>query len=241
MKEQKDWESFYNKHTNFQIEDFHFQIASIIRNETKCDDIIDIGCGNGEYSIVFSKIFDSVTSLDISELLVNKFRDTINGEITNIKFVCDDYLNYKFKHDVSFLSFCPVIQTKEDLFYLINHTNKYIYILTVDEGSYDFHRFELLKLFPPRKKQGFIKPLKWYDETLKEMNLIFSLERFNKQWEERIDKETAIDYFISYFSSLGYKREEIENTITEYINTHLIEGQLIEKHVINKVLIRIKL
>ena len=61
MKDQKDWESFYNRFSNIHVEEKHFLMAKFIKDMvTTASDIIDIGCGNGEYSIAFSSYFERV-------------------------------------------------------------------------------------------------------------------------------------------------------------------------------------
>lgn len=242
MKEQKDWESFYSSFSSIKLKEKHFSMASFIKSICEdAKDIIDIGCGSGEYSIAFSHEFEKVIALDISDSLINKLIEEAKDKIDNIEFIASDYQNYYEKHDISFLSFSPVIQNIDDLKRVIKQTNKSVFILTVDEGSYDYHRFELIKLLPPRKMGGFIKNAKWIEESLGSLNIDYQSKSFTESSEEKMDREYAIEYFVSYFMAIGYKKEEVEGTITKYIDDNLDDNNLIEKHKLNTKLIFFKI
>ena len=242
MLEQKQWEKFYKKFTKLEITSEHIAIVDIIKDITNPSyDIIDIGCGRGEYSFLFSKIYPKVYALDIASSLIEDINKEIKEKkIDNIHTINMDYEKYNLKHDISFLSFSPCIQSIEDIKKVISLTNKYVFILTVDKGSKDRHRYELIKKYPPKHMGGFIKDASIIKGYLEELNILYKEERFHNKSIEYMDKEEAINYFITYFTSLGYKKEEIEEGIKEYITNNVIDNKLKETHMMNKSLIYFK-
>ena len=87
---------------------------------------------------------------------------------------------------------------------------------------------------------GFIKNSKWVENSLQCLNIDYRTESFSEESEERIVREKAIDYFLTYFQAIGYRKDEVEKTIIDYINNHVSDGYLIEKHKINTKLIYFK-
>ena len=241
MLDPKKWSKFYSCFSSFSITPLHQQIATLIKEKAiYSKDIIDIGCGNGEYSICFSYLFDEVISLDISESVINSFSAKLDSTTSNIKPIAMDYQNYINCHDISFLSFSPAIKNESDLKKIIKLTKDYLFILTVDKGSIDFHRYELLKYFPP-KKSGFIKNADWYRDILQSLNLVYEETAFPSSTVEKMEKDYAIDYFITYFEALGYPKEETNDKIKEYIENNVKNNYLYEQHILNRILFTIKI
>ncbi|MDC0350842.1 class I SAM-dependent methyltransferase [Candidatus Pelagibacter sp.] len=114
---------------------------NITVNETKKDtinSILDIGCGPGHFVVKFLEQGKKVTALDIapSMIEITKKRVQSMGKEDEVKFILEDYLEYKptEKFDavcvMGFFDYVedPVIVLKK----LINDVNKEIYISIPD-------------------------------------------------------------------------------------------------------------
>lgn len=240
MEEQKNWEDFFMKYNDFHITEEHEKIARMIHERLpEAKDILDIGCGSGEYAVCFSKFFSHVIALDISNKVIANLEDKIE-KTANMTMIAMDYADYETPHDISFLSFCPAIQYLDDLKKVMRLSKKGVFLLTVDTGSMDFHRAALLSLYPPKEKSGFIKPADWFRSSFKALDIHYEEFLFHREWEESMEKIRAISYFMTYFQSFGYKGENIKKRITAYVNENSVDGLLTEHHILNKVLFYVK-
>ena len=112
MKEtwRKDYDNFYDNHKKenkfvYDISWCRKFIDEYIEKPNESKSLLDVGCGDGVWSIVLSEYFN-VTGIDNSKVGIENAIHFSKEHGKNIKFICDDIETIKDKYDVVFCR-CP--------------------------------------------------------------------------------------------------------------------------------------
>lgn len=106
----KDYNEFYKDHADQNKFVYKFDwckswIKQYIDIPEKKINLLDVGCGDGVWSIVLSDYYN-VTAIDNSEQGIINAKNWANKYNKNINFICGDIKDIKEKYDVVFCR-CP--------------------------------------------------------------------------------------------------------------------------------------
>jgi len=86
-----EWEPIYGIHeaSFFEMEE---DILLPIIEDVKGKTIMDVGCGNGRYSLIFAKAGANVTGVDLTPEMIASAQQKASTDGLEIDFICDDIL-----------------------------------------------------------------------------------------------------------------------------------------------------
>lgn len=91
-RDRKYWNTYYKKGLAPKGPSCFAKVIG--RYLEKDKQILELGCGNGRDSLFFSKLGLRVTSIDASDVVIDKLQKYIrDANIKNIWFLCDDFVN----------------------------------------------------------------------------------------------------------------------------------------------------
>jgi ubiquinone/menaquinone biosynthesis C-methylase UbiE len=80
-----------------------YLLSKMIRGSS----VLEVGCGNGEFSIACAKKGMNAVGLDVSQKMIeNAVTRSTNLNIKDIKFINQDFLKFKTKAKFDYLVFC---------------------------------------------------------------------------------------------------------------------------------------
>lgn len=106
----KDYNEFYKNHADknkfvYKIDWCKSFISQYVDKPSKKTSLIDVGCGDGVWSMVLSDYYN-VTAIDNSIQGINNAKKAAIKYKKNINFICNDIQNIDDKYDVVFCR-CP--------------------------------------------------------------------------------------------------------------------------------------
>ena len=100
MNNKHFFDSFYNKPGLYYGNGIRPEFETFIKTLNSQEYFaLDLGCGEGRYSLYLSNLVKSVTSVDSSLVGINKLRTLVNKKKQNIIAICDDVNASKFPID----------------------------------------------------------------------------------------------------------------------------------------------
>ena len=96
----KYWQKMYSKKLEdipWEIEKHPEELDFILKNKFfKGQQVLDIACGSGNYSIYLAKLGFDVTGIDISENAIVIAKEKAKVAKAKINFICGDFLEHSF-------------------------------------------------------------------------------------------------------------------------------------------------
>jgi len=145
------WEEKINRPKREEDPDYASQFLQKIKLNSQ-DKILDIGCGAGNLTIPIARQVKKVTSLDVSQKMINLVKEKASKEnLFNVDYLHKDWEKVVIskdvdKHDIVIASRClGMFSLKKELIKLNNASRGYVYLSrTVEEK--DFFSAEVYKL-----------------------------------------------------------------------------------------------
>lgn len=243
FEEEKFWnqraEEFNRKDIQEKESRDFFSILDFIEvgQDVRFENVLDIGCGTGFYSIHFSEISDYVVATDISENMLNYAENNSKAKCrNNIVFVKRPWselelgeFQWKEKFDLVFASMTPAIDSYEDLIKMIN-CGKKLYFLSGFVERKDRLRDELSKIILGSHSNN-PDGSKIYNA----FNILWNIGYYPKisykdsSWEICIPVHKFSEEFLNYFERKKILTEEEKATIKNYIESKSVNGMVEEK------------
>ncbi len=205
--------------------------------DKKFENVLDIGCGTGFYSIQFSEISEQVTAMDISQnMLAYAEKNSKAKHRNNIGFIKKSWselqledLKWKEKFDLVFASMSPAINSYENLIKMINCGRKSYFLSGFIEKRYSL-KDEISKIIlnshndnPHGSKIYSVFNILW------SMGYYPKISYKDSNWE----KCKAVDKFyeeaLIYFGRIKNLTEEDKVFIKNYIENKAVDGMVEEK------------
>jgi SAM-dependent methyltransferase len=193
---------------------------------TQEDDVLDVGCGPGPYTLLFAQAARSVTALDVSQGMLDELirRASVDG-IHNIRTVCSNWESYRGrkKYDLAFSSFCPGVDNPRAMFKMERMSRRSCcYVTGGSTGQPEYMR-ELWELLTgerpmPEKEDKF-----YAFNTLYEAVRMPSAHAFRYRSPRVKPREEIVRNALLYFEMLMPLDEEQKKIIREYLSSHLPE------------------
>jgi SAM-dependent methyltransferase len=118
--------------------------------------VLDLGCGTGSHTVVFSKCGYSVTGIDISPAMIKKAREKAEKEGINTEFLAQDMrrlnLKTKFQCAVCMFGAFGYLLTDEDLAIFLSGLYKHL-----DEGGIFVYEYWNIGGLKPSPYQSWMK------------------------------------------------------------------------------------
>lgn len=205
--------------------------------------LIDIGCGSGNYSLLFAKEAKEVFCLDSSKNMIDILADeVVLREIKNVSWIKSSFSDFdisqlKKSFDISFASMTPAVKSEEDLLKMeALAVEACIFIGWAGRRENKIVN-EILSLhgIKPYSPKGFIE----VSEILKKRGIKFKSKIFETSWnwsgsiEEaiellsakiKIDGKQPDDRLIKSILDVRFPSRKVEMT------TFATQGMLIWKH-----------
>jgi len=241
--EEKFWNERAEEFNRKDIEERESKEASSILEfievgqDKKFENVLDIGCGTGFYSIQFSEISDHVTATDISENMIDYAEKNSKAkDRRNISFVKKPWseldleeFQWKEKFDLVFASMTPAIDSYEDLMKMIN-CGRSLYFLSGFVERKDSLKDELSKIILDSNNNNLHG-----NKIYSAFNILWNMGYYPKisykdsNWERCKSVDKFYEEFLNYFGRKKFLTEEDKSTIKDYIENRAIDGMVKEK------------
>jgi len=207
----------YISKTRFKYETI--KLKSILKeNSTNTRRALDIGCGNGRYTKQFSKIFDEVIGIDLSQQRVDK--NNQNNKYKNIKYLDENFITMKKdslgKFDFVFVGDIFMYTSDKDVKKVFKHLLK---LLTKD-GILIIRESTMIHSDSYWKSKAYVA---YYRNVDFYKNGVFK-NTFNKSYR---NYGYSLYYLDKYFSIFNDKRKSIakntlliENIVKDYVDKY---------------------
>ena len=214
----KNKKDLFGAHTDKHIVKLENDFIISVLKKKKKSTLLDIGCGNGQRTMIFSKyIKDKALGIDYSENMINEAKKFLNKQITTtrkkISFQTQDI--HSFNHDKKFdvIISCrslinqPNITSQIKVFQKVHNLLKKGGSFLIAEESQE----GISKLNNMRKKAG-LKPVsvRWHNLPLKESQIFHKIKN---QYKLKKLQRLGVYYFISrvIHPALVYPKEPNPN------------------------------
>lgn len=159
--------------------------------------VLDIGCGTGTVAIPLAQRGAHVTGIDISELMLNKFRtDARRAQVDDRVSMCNT--NWKEtvepkSYDIVIASMTPAVSSDDDIDRMLQSAS--IYGIYVGWGAYRINRMSE-ELF---EEHGCSYPMmcgntRRFGDAITRRGIEHKLHFFTTEWEERMAIDDARCY-----------------------------------------------
>lgn len=213
------------------IKSFNETISRLKKLGVCFDDkkILDIGCGPGNYSILFADVAAEVFGLDFSSDMIYYFSEQVkNSNIKNIFFEqalfeqWDCYGKHKY-FDIAFASMTPAIKTEEDVMKMESLTKgDCVFIGWAGKRKNDIaDKVLLLHEISPYMPKGFYN----VKDILIKRKIKFKEEIFESSWNWRGDIEEAYRELSSRVRLEGKRPNK--NLIVSFLKKEFPSGKVL--------------
>ncbi|WP_102400715.1 class I SAM-dependent methyltransferase [Haloimpatiens massiliensis] len=195
----------------------------------KENNILDIGCGPGKYSMEFAKIAESVMGVDISPKMIEYAEKNVKSQgLNNVSFKLIPWQNLNIeelgwnkKFDLSFASMSPAINSKETLLKMIETSKNYCFISGFVHRNNNIYDELSKKLFGQEQKNKKKVGNSIYCAFNILWNLGFHPEITYKDvvWRKECTVEKATESYILQFSKQGSDDKHLKEKIKDYLET----------------------
>ena len=194
-------QSAYNNWSESYDEDLNLTRdldAHIVRNEfgnSKFDSILEVGCGTGKNTILFSEIADKVYAIDFSDGMISKAKEKVN--LKNVVFTqADITLKWPIENNSIELVTCNLIlEHIENLDFIFSEANRCL----KKQGKFFINELHPFRQYDGKKAtfmndgkateiDAFIHHISDFINAA--INNRFKLLKFNELWHE-LDKNKS--------------------------------------------------
>lgn len=200
--------------------------------------VIDVGCGSGVYSFIFSKYAGEVLAVDFSKKMLEvlekerKSKKVGNIKTLNVDFKKLDLRRYRKKFDIAFVSMSPAVRSINDIKRFISLSNKWCIFIgwvwrknNLIDGVY--RKFNVRKFLP----QGYYNTIKF----LKGNNIDYRVKYLNVSWQEVLSWQKAVREIEERLKLVGVEPNRLK--INSYIRGKYKNGKIISKTKARKAVI----
>ncbi|MGL4608020.1 MAG: class I SAM-dependent methyltransferase [Eubacteriaceae bacterium] len=194
--------------------------------------VLDIGAGDGKYSLLFSKKVAEVVALDMSKEMLERLEKEIKKEkIPNLKTCLEMFEKYqsKEKFDLVFASLCPGICDPESIDKMEALSKKYCVLITVAKNSRTQFTRDLGKKITDSPLTGhapeIIYPFNYLYAKGKQPNL----KHFPVAVHPKATVEDGVKTLQAYFEIFGFSKEKTETIIRDYLEDIAVDGIFMEE------------
>lgn len=204
--------------------------------DSKLENVLDIGCGTGFYSIQFSQMAEYVTATDISKNMLD-YAESNSKEKNrnNIAFVKRPWselnveeFRWKEKFDLVFASMTPAIDSYKDLIKMID-CGRNLYFLSGFVERKDSLKDELSQMIlgPHNNPHG--------NKIYSAFNILWNMGYYPKisykdsNWRRAKSVHKFYEEFLNYFGRSKILTEKDESIIKSYIENKAVNGIVEEK------------
>lgn len=208
-----------------------------VGQEAKFENVLDLGCGTGFYSIKFSELADYVVGTDISEKMLDYGeRNAKAKNRNNITFIKKPWselnleeFQWKEKFDLVFASMTPAVDSYEDLIKMIN-CGKGLYFLSGFVERKDSLKDELYKMILPSYNTNH-HGKKIYNafNILWDMGYYPKISYKDSNWERYSPVDKFYKEFIIDFERKKLLTEEDKVVVRNYLESKAVNGVVQEK------------
>ena len=240
------WNRFAQTYGVYSVEQQKKKIAEIIdllereqmlKNDT---DLLDVGCGPGNYSLPFAGKVRSVTALDgageMCRLLKQKAKEAKLNNINVLNQMWEDVdlekVGLLHKFDLVFASMTPAICNYETLIKLIQASRKYCCLIWWAGWTYyqDLLMQGLWERFFQEKEnyRGF--DIIYHYNLLYSMGYCPSMQYKDSEWIEEETLEQAVERLSRFFWLYMDINPEVRDTIAGYVRERSTDGIFRQKN-----------
>lgn len=205
---------------------------------SKENNVLDIGCGPGKYSMEFAKIAESVMGVDISPKMLEYAEKNIKSQgLNNVSFkllpwqnLNIEELGWNKKFDLSFASMSPAINSKDALLKMIETSKNYCFISGFVHRNNNIYDELSKKLFGQEQKNKKKVGNSIYCAFNILWNLGFHPEITYKDvvWEKDLTIEKATEFYTLEFSKVVSDDKHLKEKIKDYLETISKNGNIKE-------------
>lgn len=94
-----NYDEWYKSKLGIFVDQVETDLAFSIFKPTSGMNVLDVGCGTGNFSIKLAKLGCKVIGIDISEEMINKAKEKIENTKLDIEFYVMDAYNIKFSNE----------------------------------------------------------------------------------------------------------------------------------------------
>lgn len=202
-------------------------------------DALDIGSGNGVFTLPFAKYYRSVTSLDISAPMQNEIRNkAAQSGLTNINYVTADWrnldlkeMNMRERYDLVLCSINPRGVCNYDTLNKMNQASRQGCCLIAFTGrSASNHGADIQQIILGRCLQttggnNIIFPFNVVYHMGGEPDMAYA----PMNWERRQKPADAIDDICFNYWRFAEITDEIRNRVAEYVYANLEDGEYVDR------------
>jgi len=202
--------------------------------------VLDIGAGIGTYALPFAKHCREVTALEpVGTCLEVLKRRAGQQEWKNIRTVHGFWEDFSpgRTFDVTFASMCPAICSTQQLRRMEAMTERTCCLVSVQRGSYDFHRKAMMAALNVKPRGGMTT------EAIHYINALYLMGRQpNVKFRETrevtpIPWETARKQYPIYFGIFGISPAVSVPFLEAYFAKNAVDGVLQEESCLRQALI----
>jgi 16S rRNA G527 N7-methylase RsmG len=195
----------------------------------KSDTVLDIGAGNGRYTLELAQLCSAVTAIDMngtSLSVIRKYAKEIG--LSNITTLAKSWEEYDTdeKYDFILSSMCPAICNIDEILKMENMCKRTCCLVAVGRGSYEKVRQDIMKLLPIKKISGMTTEALQYYNILYLMGRQVNVKTCSQHFEYAQTLEGLLNQYPIYFKIFGVDESTSKSVITQYFNTHSENGVL---------------
>lgn len=208
-----------------------------VEQDKRFENVLDIGCGTGFYSIQLSEISDHVTAMDISQNMLAYAEE--NSKVkhrSNISFVKNTWseldledLKWREKFDLVFASMSPAIDSYEDLIKMIN-CGRNSYFLSGFVEKKDSLKDDLSKIIlSSHNKNPHGSKIYSAFNILWNMGYYPKISYKDSSWGKFKSVDEFYEEFLIYFGRTKMLTKDDKVAIKSYIENKAVDGMVEEK------------
>jgi SAM-dependent methyltransferase len=188
------------------------------------DDVLDIGCGPGPYSLLFARVAASVAALDVSQGMLDRLScAAVDKGIGNIRPVCSNWESYRGrkKYDLVFSSFCPGVDGPEALIKMERHSRRSCCYVTGGGPGQPEYMYGLWEALTGERPQLPAGSHFFAFNMLYEMGRMPSVRAFSHRSQRVPSKEENVRNALGYFGMLLDLDEREKQTVVEFVSAYV--------------------
>lgn len=193
---------------------------------TPGDDVLEIGCGPGVYTLPMAKTARSVTALDVSHGMLDRLAgEAAKRGIDNIRTVCSDWESYRGrkKYDLVFSAFCPGVDSPQTLLRMERQCRRHCCYATGGSLGQPAFMHQLWEMLTGERPRPQAERHFFAFNALLETGRVPSVRAFMYRSGRVQPREEVVRNMILYFDMLLSLDERQKRMIREYVSAHLPE------------------